>query len=55
VHDAVLLVAAAVLSGVWLWSRRNPMTAENVNDYVDPADRAIDDSEHAILEAGSGR
>jgi inorganic phosphate transporter, PiT family len=48
----ILLVAAVAmvaLAAVWLWSRRNPVTAANVNDYVDPADRAIDDSEHPVL------
>jgi PiT family inorganic phosphate transporter len=49
------VVAALALAGVWVWSRRNPVNAENVNDYVDPADRAIQDSERPIIETGSGR
>jgi PiT family inorganic phosphate transporter len=42
--------AIVALLGVWLWSRRSPVTAKNVNDYVDPADRAIDDAEHPLVE-----
>jgi PiT family inorganic phosphate transporter len=32
----VAVVAALALLGVWLWSHKHPITAENVNDYSDP-------------------
>ena len=34
-------VAVLALAGVWLWSRRNPVTADNVNDLTDAAPDAI--------------
>ncbi|MGX7677301.1 anion permease [Jatrophihabitans sp. DSM 45814] len=37
----VSIVALLGLLGTWRWSRRNPVTAQNVNDIRDPADRAI--------------
>lgn len=49
----VAIVAGLGLVGVWSWSHRNPVTAENVNDYIDPADRAILSAElpvHPVLE-----
>ncbi len=48
------VVAASSLTGVWLRSRRNPVTAENVNDYVDHADRAIRDEDRPIFEQQAG-
>jgi PiT family inorganic phosphate transporter len=47
------IVAAAGLFGVWLWSRRSPIHAGNVNDYTGPADAAIKDDEHPVLEQAS--
>ncbi|MEO6702950.1 MAG: inorganic phosphate transporter [Jatrophihabitantaceae bacterium] len=32
----VAAIACLALLGVWRWSHRNPVTAENVNDYSDP-------------------
>lgn len=46
----VAVVAMLALLAVWAWSRRSPVTAQNVNDYVDPADRAILDLERPVLE-----
>ncbi|MDQ2955370.1 MAG: inorganic phosphate transporter, partial [Actinomycetota bacterium] len=46
----VTVVAALGLLGVWRWSHRHPVTAENVNDYVDPADRAILDAELPVQQ-----
>ncbi|MFL6161886.1 MAG: inorganic phosphate transporter [Jatrophihabitantaceae bacterium] len=46
----VALVATALLLGVWRWSRRRPVTAENVNDLSEPAERAEDEIEHPVLE-----
>jgi PiT family inorganic phosphate transporter len=43
---AVALATAGVLSGVWYWSRRQPITAANVNDCADPVERAISDVEY---------
>jgi PiT family inorganic phosphate transporter len=47
-----LVCVAAVAAGlaVWRWSRRSPVTASNVNEFADPADRAIEDAEHPVLQ-----
>src|SRR5205823_2476077 len=37
----VAAVAALALLGVWYWSRRHPVNAETVNEFPEPADRAI--------------
>jgi PiT family inorganic phosphate transporter len=47
----VSMLALLALLAVWLWSRRNPVTADNVNDS---ADRAIQDDERPILEQSAG-
>jgi PiT family inorganic phosphate transporter len=47
-------VALIALLGVWLWSRRNPVTASNVNEIGDRADRAIADTERPIFEQKAG-
>jgi inorganic phosphate transporter, PiT family len=49
----VSAVAILALIGVWRWSRRHPVTAHNVNEYVDPADRAIVDAEHAVVQSNA--
>jgi len=46
----VAVVAAALLGAAWLWSRRHPITADNVNEFPEPADRAIRDRERPVLE-----
>ncbi|HEX2905190.1 MAG TPA: inorganic phosphate transporter [Jatrophihabitans sp.] len=46
----VAVIAALALTGVWLWSRKHRITAENVNEIADPADRAIRDLELPVLE-----
>jgi PiT family inorganic phosphate transporter len=46
----VTVVAIAALFLVWLWSRRNPVTAANVNDYVDLVDRAIQDPDRPLID-----
>ncbi len=38
---AVTLVAAVVLLGVWLRSRRDPVNASNVNDKAPATDRQL--------------
>ena len=46
----VAVVAALALLGVWYWSHRHPVTADNVNDFPEPADRAILGAEYPVLE-----
>ena len=46
----VAVVAALALLGVWYWSRRHPVTADNVNEVAEPAERAIQDVELPVLE-----
>ncbi len=43
-------LAVVGLLGVWRWSHLHPVNAENVNDFGDPADRAIVDLDHPVLE-----
>jgi PiT family inorganic phosphate transporter len=43
-------LAAAALLGVWYWSHRHPVTADNVNEFPEPADRAIAGAEFPLLE-----
>jgi PiT family inorganic phosphate transporter len=45
----VCVVAVLALLAVWRWSRRDPVNAQNVNEFADPADRAITDDEHPVL------
>ena len=46
----VAVVAALALLGVWYWSRRHPVTADNVNELPEPAERAIRDVGFPVLE-----
>jgi PiT family inorganic phosphate transporter len=46
----VSVVAVIVLFGVWRWSRRNPVTAANVNDHSDPALRLLLDPASGAIE-----
>jgi PiT family inorganic phosphate transporter len=47
----VSLVAVAVLAGFWLWSRRHPVSADNVNDASDRFGRSLNSIERApVLE-----
>ncbi|MEO7260679.1 MAG: inorganic phosphate transporter [Jatrophihabitantaceae bacterium] len=45
--------AVAVLLGFWLWSRRNPVGAENVNEAADSFSR-ISSIERPVLEQAAG-
>ncbi len=49
----IAFVAAAtvlLLLGFYLWSRRNPVSAENVNEAVDSLDRQLSSIEHPAFE-----
>jgi PiT family inorganic phosphate transporter len=46
----VASVAIILLLGVWRWSRRHPVTADNVNDFPAPIDRMVEEFEHPVLE-----
>jgi PiT family inorganic phosphate transporter len=46
----VAVVATVLLLGVWRWSRRHPVTADNVNDLPLPISRVVDQVEHPVLE-----
>ena len=47
----VAVIAGLALFGVWRWSsRRNPVTAENVNDHLDSTDRALRELARPVLE-----
>jgi PiT family inorganic phosphate transporter len=45
----VSVVACLALLGVWRWSHRHPITADNVNDH-DPSDRAVRELAPPVLE-----
>ena len=49
----VAAVAMGLLLGVWRWSHRNPVTADNVNDFPIPADRVL--ARPGAPGAGAGR
>jgi len=49
----VTVVAVLALLGVWAWSRRHPITPDNVNEF-DHADRALIDIERSLLESKAG-
>jgi len=47
----VSVAAVAVLAGFWLWSRRHPVSADNVNDASDRFGRSLNSIERApVLE-----
>jgi PiT family inorganic phosphate transporter len=46
----VAALAVLVLLAFWAWSRRHPVTAENVNDFSDPVHRAIVDPQHPVAQ-----
>ncbi|MEO6500820.1 MAG: inorganic phosphate transporter [Jatrophihabitantaceae bacterium] len=50
---AVSIAAMALLLGFWLWSRRNPVGAENVNEASDSFGR-ISSIERPVLEQAAG-
>jgi inorganic phosphate transporter, PiT family len=50
---SVSVAAVAVLLGFWLWSRRNPVGAENVNETADSFGR-ISSIERPVLEQAAG-
>ncbi|HEX8079943.1 MAG TPA: inorganic phosphate transporter [Jatrophihabitans sp.] len=49
----VSVVAVALLLGFWLWSRRNPVGAENVNEPADSFGR-VNAIERPVLEQAAG-
>jgi PiT family inorganic phosphate transporter len=51
----VSMVAVALLLGFWLWSRRNPVSAENVNEVPDGFTRTLSSIERPpVLEQAAG-
>jgi PiT family inorganic phosphate transporter len=49
----VSIASVALLLGFWLWSRRNPVGAENVNDPADSFGR-VNTIERPVLEQAAG-
>ncbi|HEX8767574.1 MAG TPA: inorganic phosphate transporter, partial [Jatrophihabitans sp.] len=49
----VSAVAVVLLLGFWLWSRRNPVSAENVNEPSDSV-RTLSSIERPVLEQAAG-
>jgi inorganic phosphate transporter, PiT family len=43
-------LSAVLLIGFWQWSRRHPVSAENVNDYQKPVGSALSSLDHPVLE-----
>ncbi|MEO7262167.1 MAG: inorganic phosphate transporter [Jatrophihabitantaceae bacterium] len=50
----VSVAAVTLLLGFWLWSRRNPISAENVNESYDKFGRTISSIERPVLEQAAG-
>jgi len=50
---SVGVVSMVLLAAVWWWSRRHPVTANNVNDWSDPAGAIVDDAHPMLTERAS--
>jgi PiT family inorganic phosphate transporter len=50
----VSAVAVVLLLGFYLWSRRNPVSAENVNETSDSFGRTLSSIERPVLETSGG-